>query len=642
MKITKSYSALLGMALLCLSVSLGFSQPGNDNCAGAVPLTCGQSVLGTTVGATPSNFSNNSGDVWYTLTNVTGNVTASLCGGTQWDSKIYVFRLNSNNPYCGAMSSMGANDDFCGGLSQQTWFAIPGEVYYIVVAGATSWDAGAFTLAVNCQQAPPPNDDCIAPRPVTCGQTVVGSTTMATPDQGFPSPGVWYSIVGTGGPITVSLCNGTNFRTNLVIYEAGSCNNPTFVAQNTFGCGQQSVVTWNSTLNTTYWILVNGFGNSMGDFTMNVTCNTPQVPSNDHCTGAIPVICNSTVSGTTIGATADNVFASPGVWYQFTGTGGIVTLSLCNGTNFDSQLNVYRLDNNALSCLGPVHGVANNDDFCGENAQVTFSSQLGASYYILVNGADAGDFGNFNLGVSCSLSPVPNNDHCDNAVTVSCGNDYSGTTIGATIDNPTGVPPTYGVWYFATGDNTQWTADLCETFSGWDSRVWVLTGKCDGELLQELGEPGDNYQTIDDFCGPNGHHGMATWFANQGQQYYILVGGYKSWTGDFTLSITGACNNPKMAHPAASPEPATALSVTAMPNPSSEFVDFQVAVHQAGEARISLMNLAGQEVGTLNLGMLKEGNHTFRHEWKGVPAGIYLYRVTVGKETANGKLQVMH
>ncbi|MFN8396585.1 MAG: T9SS type A sorting domain-containing protein, partial [Bacteroidia bacterium] len=609
----------------------------------AVFLDCGQPVNGTTIGATPSTFSNNSPDVWYRLTNVSGNVTASLCGGTQWDSKIYVFRLNSGNPACGTMTSMGANDDFCGQLSQQTWFASAGETYYVVVAGATYLDYGNFTLTVTCTTVAPPNDDCISPKPITCGQTMVGSTVTASPDQGFPSPGVWYSIVGTGGPITASLC-GSDFSTNLVVYQSNAyCNNPPFVAQGTGACPQGSEVTWNSVYNVTYWILVNGVGNSRGNYSLSVNCVTPQVPSNDHCTGAIPVTCNSTQSGTTIGATADNVFSSPGVWFQFTGTGGIVTMSLCNGTNFDSQLNVYRLANGSLSCLGPIHGVANNDDFCGENAQVTFASQLGVSYYVLLNGADASDFGNFTLEVSCPPDATPSNDLCDNPVTVYCGNDYSGTTIGATLDEPTGVSGTYGVWYFATGDDTQWTADLCKTFSGWDSRVWVLTGKCDGEQLFELGDMDDNYQSIDDFCGPTGLHGMATWFAKQGQQYYILVGGFKNATGNFTLSITGACSNPKMAGPtAAGAEPATALSVTALPNPSTDFVDFQVAVQQAGDARISLMNLAGQEVGTLDLGMIKEGNHTIRHEWKGVPAGIYLYSVTVGSEKAHGKLQVMH
>ena len=170
---------------------------------------------------------------------------------------------------------------------------IPVNDYIIIYAQFTPTSAGLKTasfninsdaintpsVAVNLQGegvAPPPNDACADAVALSCGSSVTGRTTFATTD-GAPTcnavtntgKGVWYTITGTGYPITASLCTGTFFDTKLSVYT-GSCAALSCVDGNDNFCNTQSQVTWNSVLGTTYYILVHG--TAAGNFTLNINC----------------------------------------------------------------------------------------------------------------------------------------------------------------------------------------------------------------------------------------------------------------------------------------------------------------------------------------------------------------------------------
>src|SRR5262249_49703443 len=88
-----------------------------------------------------------------------------------------------------------------------------------------------------------------------------------------------------------------------------------------------------------------------------------------------------------------NDFGSGGVWYRFTGTGHIVTASLCTSSPiWDSQLNIY-CGVNGCDNLICVDG---NDDAgpgCSPLSRVAVCTMAGSTYYILVHGfEDAGNF----------------------------------------------------------------------------------------------------------------------------------------------------------------------------------------------------------------------------------------------------------
>src|SRR5690606_40841836 len=116
-------------------------------------------------------------------------------------------------------------------------------------------------------------------------------------------------------------------------------------------------------------------------------------------------VCSSDL---TIGATVDTDVAgdcgtaltSPGVWYSLADTSGLpgtITLSLCNGTDFDSKISVYTGDCSAP----PLTCVTGNDDACGLQSEVTFSTDGNTTFLILVH-SFGGATGNFTLDVSCS------------------------------------------------------------------------------------------------------------------------------------------------------------------------------------------------------------------------------------------------
>lgn len=87
---------------------------------------------------------------------------------------------------------------------------------------------------------------------------------------------------------------------------------------------------------------------------------------------------------------------------------------------FDSKINVYSGDCSTLTC---VNG---NDDFCALQSQVSFLSQIGVNYYVLVNGYNnaTGDFQiEFSCAqpcLTCSPSYVPEGEACGDDVNGGC------------------------------------------------------------------------------------------------------------------------------------------------------------------------------------------------------------------------------
>jgi hypothetical protein len=89
-----------------------------------------------------------------------------------------------------------------------------------------------------------------------------------------------YTIVGTGGSITLSTCNpATTFDTKLFVFS-GTCGSYTCVGGNddTSSCTANttaSSVTFSSTFGTTYYVLVGGYQAASGTFVLSTTCATP-------------------------------------------------------------------------------------------------------------------------------------------------------------------------------------------------------------------------------------------------------------------------------------------------------------------------------------------------------------------------------
>jgi hypothetical protein len=124
-----------------LQVVVSTTPPGNDTCAGAIPLVGGEVSTTNTANATstgdpvPGCQGSAGKGVWYTYTpNSSGTVSVSTCGST-YDTVLAVYTGS-----CGSLSPVICNDNngpSCPGSQASVSFSVTGgTTYYILAAGA--------------------------------------------------------------------------------------------------------------------------------------------------------------------------------------------------------------------------------------------------------------------------------------------------------------------------------------------------------------------------------------------------------------------------------------------------------------------------------------------------------------------------
>ncbi len=282
------------------------------------------------------------------------------------------------------------------------------------------------------------------------------------------------------------------------------------------------------------------------------------------CATATSVSCPQTISGSTVGLTAQPVITcgttlntAGGQWFTTNGTGGLVTVTTCFAVGFDTKIGVFSGTCGSLVC------VAGNDDaacsFSALRSTVSFNSVAGTTYFIYITGFST-NTGAYTMSVTGACGPAgpppppppppgPANDLCANRASISCGGSVMGTTVNATVDNAgtcttTNTAP--GVWYSFMGNNSILTLNTCG--SAFDTKLSVYTGPC-GSFTCVAGN--------DDFCSLQS---QVTFFAATGTEYFILVHGFSSATGAFTLNASCvACPFPVQA-----PWTATAINGSVM------------------------------------------------------------------------------
>jgi hypothetical protein len=383
--------------------------PINDICVGAFgPLPPDfSSNFGTIANAGVDNV-DRCGDiqysgpgVWYYTIGMGGEMMAHTCLETDFNSKITIFGGACDKPLC-----IEANDDFCGsGTSQSavSWSSVYGELYYILVTGNPDFKNGSFNIVIGARS----NDECstaIGPLatkdPVPVSGSTIGATAndISCDDFENESNSVWYLVRGTGGKLTVDLCEETNFSVRITILT-GSCSEfECITISSIYNC----FATWDSELSRSYYILIGGqTSDDVGNFSLRLS--TTDLPDNNECKDAIgPLTLDGIpIKGTTASASADiqvpfcmSAVTANGLWYYVEGNGSIIQTSLCDSQSYDTRISIYRgscIDGDGLSGLVCIDG---NDDFCGKQSLVTWDGEIGVTYYILVHGylEESGDF----------------------------------------------------------------------------------------------------------------------------------------------------------------------------------------------------------------------------------------------------------
>ncbi|MBL0125997.1 MAG: hypothetical protein IPP83_00775 [Flavobacteriales bacterium] len=557
-------------ALLLSSISSRAQAP-NDECASAITISCGQTLSGSTASAFPDEalacgVTITAPGVWYVLEGTNAQVIVTTCPNNSYDTKLNVYQ-----GFCGVITCVGGNDDTAGvGLCSSFGFAaMEGTTYYILVQGYNG-ATGTFDLAVTC--TPMTFDVCNGALPMTCGQTVSGTTVGATGDTApacgtdITAPGVWYTFEGEDAQITVSTCPNSAYDTRLNVYS-GACDALVCVTGNDDIVGGVlcSNVVFNGTSGTTYHVLVQGYDGQTGDFELSVSCVSCGVPQNiiispldvsatvtwssdntsstysieygptgftpgtgtvitgivgvdgppvvitgltlatDYeilitedcgggdvsttvgpvafttlatppavnalCGGALPIACGASVPGNTTNGSftalpacgAANVTTS-GVWYTFTGDGQVVSLSTCGGNAYDTKISVF-----SGGCSAPVCVVGGDDaPGCAANAsRVDLQTTSGTEYLVLVHGYGQNQ-GPFSLTMTCSVACVAvENDDCPGATLLTVqptgGCEASTGTTECVFAPAFGNPPCdpFGnivdTWY---AFNSGWTQNL--------------------------------------------------------------------------------------------------------------------------------------------------------------------------------------
>jgi subtilisin family serine protease len=255
----------------------------NDNCPGTVVTSLPFTDYGNTRCATNSvlNCSGTAApDVIYALTlPECETVIATLCG-SGYDTRIDV----RANGACPGETVVACNDDsLCGGswsLQSTVMFQAMMETTYWIIVSGYNGESGPYALYISGGPYSPPNDAC--PGTVVSGFpfTDVGNTTCANNDylncvQGNAPEVVYVLNTAICRNVTVSLC-GSSFDTCLEIRTNGACPGTTMVAceDDNLCIGQmtaQSVATFRATAFQDYFIIVHGYQDQAGPYTINVS-----------------------------------------------------------------------------------------------------------------------------------------------------------------------------------------------------------------------------------------------------------------------------------------------------------------------------------------------------------------------------------
>ena len=240
-------------------------------CREATALRLGTAVEGTMEG--PEG-------VWYSITGTDGYLALSTCTG---DSALETNGLDTViNVYsgsCDALTSEAYDDDggSCGSAKSLAYFQlVAGETYYVNVNPFSfSEDVSGLTFGLVASEVDvPANFECASATPLVLGTSVEGETSSF-------GNGLWYSVTGTGGDLTITTCTGDNtldespFDSVIEVY-AKDCDDMRLITSDDEGgkCGNgKSAVILPSVEGLTYQIHVYEYLSSTGSFGLVVSEN---------------------------------------------------------------------------------------------------------------------------------------------------------------------------------------------------------------------------------------------------------------------------------------------------------------------------------------------------------------------------------
>jgi hypothetical protein len=182
---------------------------------------------------------------------------------------------------CDGLSCVANTQRRCGENDEILVTTHTGQVYYIFVHGRDSFSIGNYRLDIDesgindsCESAP-----TLELSPSRYFGSTKSSTLSASPECGVSdtnSLALWYKMLGTGETATISTCSEiTNFNSNIAVFS-GTCSSLICVENGRTKCGNQSSVSFQTTLGEFYFVRVGGNSTTdMGNFVMDITNMSP-------------------------------------------------------------------------------------------------------------------------------------------------------------------------------------------------------------------------------------------------------------------------------------------------------------------------------------------------------------------------------
>lgn len=166
------------------------------------------------------------------------------------------------------------------------------------------------------------NAFCPGALPIACGGTLTGNTSngIYAPapwcgSANVTSSGLWYTFTGDGSAVTLSTCGTAEYDTKISVFS-GACGALNCAGGNDDGvdcAGFTSQVTVPTENGVQYRVLVHGYEETSGTFTLAMTCEEPCAPAvpNDDCANATPLVPQA--FGNCVPLTGTNVCANTAV-----------------------------------------------------------------------------------------------------------------------------------------------------------------------------------------------------------------------------------------------------------------------------------------------------------------------------------------
>ena len=291
----------------------GGAPPGNDACSAAVNIPIPTNLTADTTFATFSESDPNqtcssggpgmnNASVWYTFT-APGNGTVNVnTSGSNYDTVLTV-----DQGSCSGLTELACNDDSGGTLQSNVNVPVQCRAgYNVEVTEFLSPNCATQTLDLNASFTPTPACNVVTAIPAA-GGTILGntcgvSTLTGTCGGGSAPEKVYQWTPNVSGVATIDTCgSGTLYDTVLYIRNSPCATGTELACNDDFcvigdGSGHGSRVTPTVTAGQPYFIIVDGFFTTQGNFTLHV---------------APPTVATTTTTSTTTTTTTTMPCATP-------------------------------------------------------------------------------------------------------------------------------------------------------------------------------------------------------------------------------------------------------------------------------------------------------------------------------------------